>query len=60
MVAVTPFAGAGTALLLGGKLFTNHITQLMDTGLENVEMFRGECVGLQTIHRKDSNSAACV
>jgi len=45
-VTVTPIAGSGTALrLLGGKLFTNHIAKLMGTGLENVEIFRGECIG---------------
>jgi hypothetical protein len=57
-VTMTPFAGAGAPLLLSGKLFTNYIAQLMGTGLENVEMFRGECVRLQTIHRQDSDSAA--
>ena len=46
--------------LLGVKLFTNYIAKLMSTGLENIEMFRGECVRLQAIHGQDSNRAACV
>ena len=60
-MAVAPFAGTGAALrLLGVKLFTNYSPKLMSTGLENVEMFRGECVRLQAVRGQDSNRAACV
>ena len=60
-VPVPPFVGAEAALgLLGMKLFTDHIAKLMGTGLENVEIFRAKRVRLQSIHRKDSNSAACI
>ena len=50
-VAVTPFVRAKAPLgLLGIELFTDYIAKLMSARLENVEIFRGERVRLQSIH----------
>jgi len=42
------------------KLFTDYIAKLMSASLENIEIFRGESIRLQSINRDDSNSVACM